>query len=220
MNVGDIKTRVLRTFGDDANVQITEADIFRWINDGMQHIVSQNETLLRTVSSPVNLVANDDTYSLPADCHRLQAVRIKRYTTDNSYYTLGYVTSQELDEYVSGWDGTDISADVPTSYTKDTNTSIRLFPVPSTSITNGLKFYYTKYPTDITTTTDTPELPLEYHNALVSYCLWQAYLLDDDVNGAQHMEQLLGTIVNSQSEQENWPSVDYYKTITVREEDL
>jgi hypothetical protein len=55
---------------------------------------------------------------------------------------------------------------------------IELYPVPN-SIKN-LDIYYTRQPVLVTTTANTPELPLQYHQRLVDFCLAQVAQMDDN----------------------------------------
>ena len=64
MNVGDVLTRVRRTFGDEAGIQITQDDVIRWINDAQREAVMQNEGLLQKVGY-VASTADTQEYTLP-----------------------------------------------------------------------------------------------------------------------------------------------------------
>lgn len=193
MNLGEIKTRVYRTFGDESAVQVTDADIVRWVNDGQRKICLENEGMLQS-STTTSIVANQQTYSLPADLLVLRSLQYKR-TGDTSFYKLRYLSMQEFDEWIDGWNGTTYNSNDSTVYTVYAG-EIILFPIPEQSGTNNLKIYYSAQPTDVANDNDNPSLPVIYHNALVDYCLSQAYMLDEDWNAAGNVSQKMQADIN------------------------
>lgn len=177
MNVQDIVTRVRRSFGDEAAVQVTNEDVIRWINDGQVEIIKHNENALQT-SDFIDLVANQSTYALPTDYLMLRSIRYK-YTDMLSYSALKYLSMQQFDESIDGWDGTAYNSSSPRFYTINEGNLI-LFPTPDRDAVDGLKLLYNKKPIDVVALSDNLSLPLIYHNTIVNYCMWQASLLDED----------------------------------------
>jgi len=216
MIVSDIQTRVKRQFGDEAGVQITDDDIIRYINDGQRKIVAQNESLLQKIST-ANSVSGQDEYSLPADALILRSISYKS-TADLSYYKLKGLSLAEFDEYVDGWDGSAFGDGTPLVFMLYGST-ITLFPKPNQSTVDAIKLYYTRIPTNVAMASDTPDLPVLYHEVLVTYCMSQAYIMDEDVEAAAAMgQQIQGdmTILRGRSE---WNTQESYPTITIRAED-
>lgn len=216
MLVSDIMTRVKRQFGDEAGVQVTEADIIRYINDGQRKIVAQNESLLQKIVT-ADTVDGQDEYSLPADSLILRSISYKG-PSDQSYYKLKGMTLSEFNEYIDGWDGSFYGKSAPLVFMVYGST-VTLFPTPDVSQTAGLKLYYTRQPVDVTMGSDTPDLPVLYHEVLVSYCMSQAYIMDEDLEAAAAMgQQIQGdmTVLRGQSE---WKQQEAYPTITVLSED-
>lgn len=177
MIVQDIITRVRRIFGDDAAVQVTDADVIRWINDGQIEIVKHNDAALQKTAF-VNLVLGQAGYTLPADLLILRSLRYK-YTDMLSYSALSYKSMQQFDESIDGWDGAAYTNGSPVFFTSFEGT-VTLFPVPDKASVNGLKVLYNQKPADVVSLADAIPLPLIYHNTLVKYCMWQASLLDED----------------------------------------
>src|SRR5512138_1815684 len=101
MNVGDIITRVRRTFGDEAAVQVTDDDVIRWINDAQIEVVKHNEGALQK-SDLIDLVANQSTYTMPTDLLILRTLRYK-FSSMQSFARLKYKSLQEFDELIDGW---------------------------------------------------------------------------------------------------------------------
>lgn len=216
MNVSDVVTRVKRQFGDESEVQLTEADIIRYINDAQREIVMHNETVL-TVISTENLVDGTNEYSFPSNLFILRSLRIKP-TVAASYESVQHYNLQEFDRRVDGWDGSFWGTGTPCIYTTY-NRLIYLFPTPNTDITDGLKILYSRTPTEIVLVTDELSVPLEYHNSIVKYCLMQANILDEDYDAmALHQSNFLAD-VRTLSHGNSQGNQDVYPTITVLPDD-
>lgn len=173
MIVSDIQTRVKRQFGDESGVQITDADIIRWINDA-QRDIAMKHNLLQT-SGIANVVAGQADYSPPADLLSLHSVRYKGQRLID-------LSMQETD--LDHWADEPVDNGVPTRYTYYSGT-ITLYPTPTNAVTGGLRIIYTKQPTDVVLNADTIGLPAAYNNAIVNYCLTAAYELDENWQAAQ-----------------------------------
>lgn len=217
MNVQDVVTRVRRTFGDEAAVQVTDEDVIRWINDAQVEIVKHNESALQ-ITDTINLVADTSQYTAPTDLLLVRSLRFK-YDSMESYSALRYRSIQQLDEEMDGWDGSAFSSASPQFFTiSDGN--IVLFPTPDESATDGLKILYNQKPTDVTDLTDPLALPLIYHNTIVKYCLWQASLLDEDHETGVMYRSEFNNDMSLLSNKETKDPIGTYRTITVLVDDL
>lgn len=217
MIVQDIVTRVSRTFGDEAAVQVTNEDIIRWINDGQIEIVKNNDSALQKTSF-VDLVVDQATYTLPTDLLILRSLRYK-FTDMLSFSYLRYKNMQEFDDSIDGWDGSAYGAGSPMFFTMYEGNVI-LFPVPSESVTGGLKILYNQKPTDVADLSDSIPLPLIYHNTLVKYCMWQASLLDEDHEPALMYRNDFQNDIDVLTNSETQDPVATYHTITTLAEDM
>lgn len=216
MIVQDVVTRVRRVFGDEAAVQVTDEDIFRWINDGQVEIVKNNAEALQTTST-MNLVANQATYALPSDLLLLRSLRYK-FSDMLSYSALIYKSMQQFDETIDGWDGTAQSAGHPNYFTQYNN-SVVLFPTPDRASTAGLKLLYNKTPTDVSALSDAISLPLIYHNTIFKYCLWQASMLDEDYDPAVMHQSNFQNDITLLQKRETTEATATYPVITVLADD-
>lgn len=216
MITSDVILRVRRTFGDEAAVQIQDADIFRWINDAQVEIVKRNDQALQK-SAFVDLVANQSQYTMPTDLMLLRSLRYK-YSDMQAYSALTYKNMQQFDESVDGWDGSYYSAGHPGFYTMFEGKAM-LFPTPDQSNVSGLKVLYNQKPTDVIDGTSALTLPLIYHNTVVRYCLWQASLLDEDLDPAtvyrSDFQDDMGLLQNRETKE----NTALYPTITVLDYD-
>lgn len=216
MLLTDLIEEVYREFGDEAGIQITEADVLRWVNMGQRAIVLRNETLLQTETT-TNIVAGQTDYSFPATLFILRTVRYK-FPGDTSYRRLKGMNMQEFDELIDGWDGDEFGDSDPIAYCIY-NSTIKLFPAPSAAVTSGLKIIFSRKPVDVVTSASSIDLPEQYHNALIAYCLQRAYQLDENWEAAGFKGQQLAEEVQLNAERENFPAREYYPTITARDED-
>lgn len=217
MIVSDIQTRVKRQFGDEAGVQLTDDDIIRFINDGMRQMVASNENLLQKVAT-ASAVANQQDYTLPADCLILQGISY-RGPSDSSYLKLKYLSLNEFNEYIDGWDGTQYGNSTPLVYMVFGST-VSFFPKPDQDAANAIKLYYNRVPANVTIAADTPDIPVLYHEVLVKYCLAQAYEMDEDFDAAVMKNQQIQGDMTVLRGRDSWKNQEFYSTITVLNEDL
>lgn len=216
MIVSDIVTRVRRIFGDEAAVQVTDADIMRWINDGQIEVVKHNDGALQKTSL-INIVANQSSYTLPTDLLILRSLRYK-FSDMLSFSALRYKNMQQFDDSIDGWDGTAYTAARPEFFTMYEGKAL-LFPTPDQSFTSGIKVLYNQKPTDVTTLSDALSLPLIYHNTLLKYCMWQASLLDEDHEPALMYKTDFQNDMSMLRTRETTEATATYTTITVLEYD-
>jgi hypothetical protein len=212
MIVSDVITRVRRTFGDESGVQITDQDVIRWINDAQEHVALSNEGLMETTSA-ADIVANQADYNVPTDFSILRSLaykgnRLKSYTFN------------EFNEYLCGFDAVPdaYGPGIPVCYMVWNNV-ITLFPKPSEAVLGGLTIYYIKHPTPVATTADALSLPLQYHNAVVDYCLQQAYDLDEDDTKSARKEVQFDRKVQQLNDRNKWVAQEYYPSVTILPED-
>lgn len=215
MIVSDIKTRVKRQFGDEAQVQITDSDIIRWINDGQRYVVTNNDGVLEKLVT-ANVVANQQEYTLPSDYLIIRSVKI--LYPDGAYYKLEPSTMQNFDNLLAGWENTKSYYGLSTTYHIYAG-KFRVLPVPSVAITAGWQIYYSRYPVDVVSDSDTIDLPLPYHNLIVDYCLQQAYELDEDWEASKEKATQVQNTLTLNRERENFQPRETYPTITVLPDD-
>lgn len=210
MNVADIKTRVKRQFGDESAVQLTDADIIRWINDAQREIARANDEVLETIST-TPIVSGTSDYALPNDMLRLRSVRFGNRKIEG-------LTLQEANEQIVNYED-------PASYQTGTPqyfwiyaNRITLYPTPNMTDPDDLKLYYTRLPTDIAVDADIPDLHLKYHLAIVQYVLQQAYEMDEDWAASGNKSSQFVDNLNSLKESD-WQDRTTYPTIYIRPED-
>lgn len=125
-------------------------------------------------SATANSVYGQADYDLPDDMAVFRSLQYKGLRVK-------FMTFNEFNEYLDGYNASPsfFGPGIPTVF-MIWEGKLKVFPTPNESITNGFKIYYMRHPVQVLTTADTPELPVEYHKAIVDYCLQQAYELDED----------------------------------------
>lgn len=209
MNLGEIKTRVKRQFGDESSVQVTDDDIVRWVNDAQREIAQQND-LLETVST-TTITTSQSEYTLPSDILTLRALRYNNLKLDA-------LTQEEADTKIVNYEN-------PAGYVTGTPVHfwiyanrVTLYPTPDASGTL-LKIYYTRIPIAVAVDADIPELHVKYHGRIVDYVLQQAYEMDENWEASGNKSAQLVAGLNSLKEADSWTERSTYPVITVLAED-
>lgn len=173
MNLGEIKTRVKRQFGDESGAQITDADIVRWVNDAQVDIVRRTEILQD--HRETNVVSSDGSYELPSDF-----MFMVRATFDN--HLLKQTRMQDIDFQTHSQDTT--QAGTPTAVYV-WNRTIYLYPKPSVSGSANFDIWFVRAPVAVVVDGDVPEIPAYMHEDIIRFCLARARELDADLDGAE-----------------------------------
>lgn len=214
LDVQGVFDRVRRTFGDEGSVQITDADLFRWINDAQLQISRDNPGMMEAIGT-ADVTEKVAEYPLPDDANVLRSLSYKGFR-------LRALSFAEFNEYLDGFDAQDNSKPygpgVPAVFMVYANT-ITLFPTPNENVAAGLKIYYSRHPVQITTVADPLTVPERYHTSIVDYVLQQAYELDEDFDKAQYKKGAYDEGIMKVANQEKWTSREYYPTITTLPED-
>lgn len=214
LNVGDVALRVRRTFGDDAGVQITDADIFRWVNDAQLEISTENEELLEVIGT-TDVVLGQPDYAMPADMNVLRSLMY------NNFKIRG-LSQIQFDEYLDGYKASvsqgGFGNGIPEAYMLYGGV-ITLFPTPNQNIIGGLRIYYSKYPASVGNLADGLGVPDRYHPTVVNYCLQQAYEMDESADMSSMKGQQFMNKVQKLKNQEKKATTDRYPSITTLPED-
>jgi len=205
--VQDVITRVQRQFGDEASVQIDEADIIRYVNDACREIAFQND--LTQATGTMNSVIGTNSYNFPSD---LMTVRTIYY--DNK--KLDFYPKTDYDNYVNEVDPNEVVQSTPTLFTRWANSFI-LYPKPDA--VKVIKLLYLQVPTQVTADTDTLPLPDLYFSRIVEYCLQQAYQTDEDWEAANQMSGQFSDGLMRLKEHETTATTEYYPSITTLPDD-
>lgn len=172
----DVASRVRTGFGDSSGAQLADASILSWINDGQREIVNSNPILRATKITDV--VTGQSDYSFPNDkVLSIEALYISGYPLTN-------LSPQAAREFIQSQDPSKLlTSDRPEIWYERAGI-ITLFPVPSKTITNGLKLEYIKNPVALSALGSTLSVPDRYFNELVSYVIAQALEMDENYDAS------------------------------------
>ncbi len=202
MTLGEIITAVQRQFGDTAGVQIFESDVIRWANHAAIDIA--RETGCIQDHKEASSVGLDGSYTLPDDF-----LQMRRVTYDGR--TLRPTTLETADNV---WPDREVSNDsgTPQSYYIWSNI-LYLYPAPQSSGAGNLDIYYIRTPAVMDDPTDTSEIPLQYHEQIIRYCLSRAKELDEEPQEASLiLQEYKGSVAQSRhdsqdQQKDSYPSV-------------
>lgn len=173
MLVADIVRRVRETTGDNAALQFSQHTITDWINDAIREIVVSN-TLLQAKATATQ-VKDRSTYTLPDDIFKVHSV----FSDDTKLelLSLGEYEDRNFSKSETG------QPTVACIYAGQ----LELFPIPDKQ--GVLNVNYSKMPKQIhyvesganTGWAPTqPDIPVAFHNRIVTYCMAQVALQDSD----------------------------------------
>lgn len=206
----DVANAVKRTFGDEAGVQVTDADILRWINAAQEEIVSVNRILKGVGTTP--LVVGTYDYSLSAtsmDIKNIQSITV-------GGRKLKYMSFVDAESYILAEDPDRTATGTPEFWYEWAGV-INLYPTPDKVET--LTIYYIKNPERITDITATLGVPDNYYNRVIEYVLSQAYELDENLQAHDIKNTQFQSNLVSMADDETQPVNDAYPVITIRPED-
>lgn len=186
----EVLDAVTRQVGDEAEIQFTQSDIIRWINQAQLEIVIKNNTI-NEVSAVTNIVAGQDKYPILSDAAFSNLNKINTILYDGR--PIKNLPFQEAMEYIIG----NASDGTPSIWYVKTGV-LNLWPKPDTNITGGLTIYYTKKPTKVNLVGDYLGVPDSFFNAVLQYVISQAMEMDENWQAAAVKQQQFEVSVNSQ----------------------
>lgn len=206
----DVAEDVKRIFGDESLVELKNSDLIRWIGAAQREVATSHETIKGTLSHDV--IAGQNSYgNLPSVVHQIQAINY-----DGT--PLKPVTFQAAQEtIVSNDPDMDATGDPKIWYEWDGD--IFVYPSPNETKTSALTVFYQGYPTNVTTLTETLQVPDRFYNQIVDYVLGQAYRLDENWQASQYQDQRFRDSMNRHLAKENIVDSNYYPTKVVLPED-
>ena len=202
--VSQVVETIKRQFGDESGVQITNSDIFRWINDGQREISVQLSPLKARAKTV--LIPNQKDYMLPSE----NIIQTDAVTIDG--IKLPFKNFQEALE-----EATEISQVGRPAYYTTWGSEVSFYPVPDSGYT--VEFYYSKYPEEITSEGDVLNIPDRFYDALISYIMGKAAELDEEFDVAASHQGMFAARITDQQDFEYNAQNSQYPRMTIFEED-
>lgn len=208
--VAEVIAEVKRTFGDESAVQITDADIIRWINSAQREILITNRILKAVGTSTIN-----------ADVSEYDITGLNIVSIQSIHYRgrkLEFKSFQEAEEYIVNNDPNRLYKGEPTIW-YEWGGMLNFYPTPQETVVDGLKIYYIPEPATVNQSS-VLTVPNAYFENVVQYVLARAYELDEDTENSQYKLGQFSERLDALSEQENSQGQNTYPRITVLEEDM
>lgn len=200
---------VKRQFGDEAGIQITDEDIYRWINEAQREILTVNKTFKAKAVADITTGVYE--YTFPDEpIIDIQSIWVKGKR-------IKFKPFQEYEEYVQNNDSERSASGIPELWTEWAGQFI-FWPTPDADITGGITIYFTKGATEVADSNDVLSVPDLYLNRVIEYCMAQAHELDEDYQASQYKMNQFTEGLGIQDDT-TLPSQTYYPTITILEED-
>lgn len=202
MLLSDVIRRVRNSAGDINALQFTDTMLYDWVNDAIKECALQNQLFQKSATQ--NTVAGTADYSLPTDIFKLHSVVVNSAK-------LPVLTLQQWEELNAGPNPPAATNSEPVQCYVWAG-KITLFPTPDKAYTLKVNYLYEPAALTAANLADQLPLPLAYHNRVVTYCLAQAALLDEDLIKYQNMMTMFTTGVidlaaNTQQEEDLYPFI-------------
>lgn len=210
LTVQAVYDRLTRQFGDESGVQVTQNDVFHWVNDGQREIAARNQSV--KAKAATNLVSGTGDYPVPNDVLKVISMLVNGQPVD-------YRSFQEAEEYILENDPTRSATGQPTLWYEWGGT-YSFWPMPDTNAAGGIVIRYVQAPTTVAALTDTLSIPDTEFNMLLQYCMAQAYEMDEDWQASQIKgNQFEATIMAANGDNDE-SGARSYQRITVLAEDM
>lgn len=171
----DVRSQINEPSSSNSNY--TDAELTVFINQAIRFTASQ--ILYPRTSGTVSPVASQKTYSLPTDFQHLLIAYYGDVSISGSIVKLKPVTHERLSEISESW-LEDVAGNTgkPEYFMLLSRTQFVLFPAPDTanSVSGNLtRIYYSNVPTDLSSGSESPNLPTAFHDVIATYVAHLCY---------------------------------------------
>lgn len=183
MDFSTLKSEVLRRLEEaigspDAPIVVpvvfSTTELEEAINEGYENLSERSEWFETSETLSISTQYTDLRASLASEFLSIT----RAYNSTNNHW-LTWTDIRELEELDSRWDSP--SANPERMFLRGI-TSLGLYPKPSAA--TSIKIYYTALPARLSAATDTPAFPQEFHDALISYAMYDLLFQDGEMSMA------------------------------------
>lgn len=166
MTVAQIAT-IARFITNTNSTTVSDANLLRLLSERCKQFVIQLSRLKEDYALEVSttpLVSLQEEYPIPLDSIRLKRLEIQ-WTSGGTWYP---VTFYDINQSSSTNDSSAIGNEFNRAkpFADVLEDSLFLRPIPQSEDTGQLKLWYIQRPADLSATTETPDVPKEYHRML------------------------------------------------------
>jgi len=207
----EVAEDVKRIFGDEALVELKQVDLLRWVNAAQREIATSNQSLKG--SATADAVKGQTLYALPSNSpvYQIQGIHYKGTP-------LRAITFQSAQETINS-DDPEMEATGDPKVWYEWDGDLYIYPSANEDSAAALTLYYIAYPQNLTSITETLQVPDRFYNQVVDYVLGQAYRLDENWQAMSYQDQRFRDSMNRHMTQENVTDVNFYPTKIVLPED-
>jgi hypothetical protein len=194
--------------------EVSDSGLKTWANEAYMKCVSTINNAYPdffTKKVTTNLIASQNEYDLPSNFEKAIMVSV-------SYDGASFVKATALNNINQATDLLDTASQQYTTanpFYYIWNGVIGLQPTPSSTVSNGLKFWYTYSPSIMDEDSDTPDLPVRFHY-IFKLQMFANYLdQNDDHTSAERMRQRFEREMTQLTDQLSQRVVDENRTVQI-----
>ena len=173
MTLSEMRNEVYARLGEQAGFY-TDDNIDQWLNDGVDDIALSLEPVI--ADAHIDITAGTWEYLLPEDLISIKTALTK--DGDDDWVNMTPTTLEELFRTNPTWESD--TGDPPAKKWYWKENSIGIYPVPSTTIVNGLRIIFTCRPREMTTDDAYTGLSSYMDRVAILYAVFRARLKDRD----------------------------------------
>ena len=194
-NLGQIITdaRQIINQTDSANSQFSDGQIRIWVNDAYRKIVIALRHLPITDN---DYTVSSQTISLNSNTITVDQAKLKNPDNSNKYESLEIINLDQLLQMDPDYENA--TTNFPKYLCRVDVTSVVLYPPPKSSVTaltTPLRTYGLELPSELTSSTDTPNLPENLHDILSHWAAHRCFtVLNDEPRSTQQLTLFRGAL--------------------------
>ena len=207
----EVAEAVKRQFGDESGVEITDADIARWVDDAQREIMLNNPDI-NAAMTQINVIEGQTAYPIGQHIPDIFSIQAVHY--DGQF--IEHYTFVEAQKYIIS----KRAESGPPLLWFERSGVINLYPKPMESLDLGLTVFYNKVPQRVGGSLNSQlSVPDSYFKSVVDFCLTQAYMLDENPQLAAVTDGSFsqGMMLRANKSDQN---SNTYPTITFMPEDM
>lgn len=207
----DVANEVIAKFGDIGQVQLTNAMLLTWINNGQRKMTGEIPFIEGSASTAE--IAGQAAYDFAAlfSTQRIQDIQSVLFEGAplNILPWSQFQPLAQANVLQSGiLDGSQKSGAFWGSV-------LTIYPTPTASVANAITAYFHQYPADLTSLANILTVPDRFYNGLVEYVLAQAFVMNENWQTAQEfMSNHEASMQRQMGTGQDTPS-DFYSGVTL-----
>lgn len=192
--LADLRTDVRNHVDENDPTFWQDSELDRWVNEALREVARRSETLQAVQSYTIE--ADRESYPCPEDMLRIYSVEYRQ--SQGTTLNLDYMRFNDLQDFSSRTN----SGGTPQWWsmwgfpgTTDTD-QLFIVPIPSETISDGLRVYYYRLPRELADDEDEADIPAGWEDLVPLYVEYTARRKEAQDNRWQEAQQLFETRLN------------------------